>query len=92
MSERTMIVDPSAARTDSRQDEVRVTPGSDAWYFVSRPAPRYVPLFAPRGQMYYWTRDWQNGEDEADEELRRGEARVFDNAEDALRWLDDPED
>lgn len=92
MSEGTMTVNPSVAKADSRQDEVRLTSGSDAWRFVSEGMPRYVPLFAPRGQVYYWTREWQNGEGEADEELRRGEGRVFDNTEDALRWLDDPED
>jgi hypothetical protein len=37
-------------------------------------------------------REWQEGEAEADEELRRGEARSFDSPEDALRWLDEPED
>lgn len=93
MSERTMTINPlGVARADSRQDEVRLTPDSDAWSFVSERVPRYVPLFVPRGQTYYWTREWQNGEEEADEELRRGEARVFDGVTDALRWLDGPED
>lgn len=92
MSESTMTINPRVARADSRQDDVRLTPDSDAWSFVSERAPRYVPLFVPRGQTYYWTREWQNGEKEADEELRRGEARVFDGVTHALRWLDDPED
>lgn len=92
MSERTMTINPHVARADSRQDEVRLTPDSGAWSFVSERAPRFVLLFVPRGQTYYWTRERQNGEEEADEELRRGEARVFDGVTDALRWLDGPED
>ncbi len=62
---------------------------------VSVPFARFpyrVPFFMPRGQAYYWTREWQEGEAEADEELRRGEARTFDDVEDALRWLNSPED
>jgi len=46
----------------------------------------------PRDQRYYWTPEWQQGEDEADAELRRGEGVTFDNPEDAFRWLDSPED
>ncbi len=57
-----------------------------------RRLPYRVPFFMPRGQAYYWTREWQEGEAEADEELRRGEARAFDDVEDALGWLDSPED
>jgi hypothetical protein len=51
-----------------------------------------VPFFILRNQAYYWSLEWQRGEAEADAELKRGEAHAFDNPEDALRWLDDPED
>jgi hypothetical protein len=51
-----------------------------------------IPFFILRDQAYYWSHDWQRGEAEADAELRRGEARAFDDPEDALRWLDGPED
>ena len=88
----TLRVDPNVARAESSEDEVRTNPDSQSWSFVHDRSPRYVPLFVPRGQAYYWTREWQDGEEEADEELRRGEGRVFDSPEDALRWLDDSED
>ena len=53
--------------------------------------PFRVPFFVPRTQAYYWSREWQRGEAEADAELGRGEARAFDDPGEALRWLDDPE-
>jgi len=60
---------------------------------ASRERPRWgLPLFIRSDQVYYWTREWQQGEVEADEELQRGEARTFDSVENALRWLDAPED
>ena len=62
---------------------------------VSAPSDsrRYsVPFFIPRDQAYYWSHEWQQGETEADEELRGGQARAFDDPNDALRWLDAPED
>lgn len=87
-----MVVDLNTTVTQSSGEELRTDPGSHSWTFVSERTPRYVPLFIPRGQGYYWTREWQDGEEEADEELRRGEAQSFDSTEDALRWLDEPED
>jgi hypothetical protein len=56
------------------------------------PMPRRVPLFVPRSEAHYWRRDWQQGEAEADAELRRGEGKTFNNLQDAFRWLDSPED
>lgn len=50
-----------------------------------------VPFFMPRVQVYYWSSAWQEGARESSAELRRGEAPTFDNPEDALRWLDEPE-
>lgn len=56
-----------------------------------RRLPRGIPFSVPRDQLYYWSREWQEGEAEADEELRRGEVRTFDDPREALRWLDEPE-
>ena len=41
----------------------------------------------PASQDYYWSEAWQEGEREAMEEYRRGEAVGFNCAEDAIRWL-----
>jgi hypothetical protein len=51
--------------------------------------PKGMPLFIPRAQAYFWTREWQVGEREADQEIREGKARTFDNSQDAIRWLQD---
>ncbi len=85
------LMNPRAMGTKSSADEVRVAP-MGAWSSASERVPRRVPLFIPRSQAYYWTREWQRGEAEADEELRRGEARRFDDHQEALRWLNSPED
>ena len=57
---------------------------------------RYPPTtwfrFVPPNQAYYWTPEWQEGEAEAEREIRRGEIRRFTNLKDALRWLDNSED
>jgi hypothetical protein len=49
--------------------------------------PRHVPFFVPRGEAYYWTREWQRDEQEALKELERGESRVFHDSKEAVRWL-----
>lgn len=82
-------LEPSTAK-DEGAVEVAVNPESTS--FPTPRSPYRVPFFIPRDQAYYWTREWQEGEAEADEELRRGEAWIFDNPEDALRWLNSPED
>ena len=46
------------------------------------------PFFLPRNQSYYWTPGWQQGEAEADEELRRGEGVLFRDPAQATRWLE----
>lgn len=88
MSER-YLVELDAAKGS---DKVEIDPAyQSASVGPEKPSPR-VPFFIPRAQAYYWSREWQRGEAEADTELRRGEARVFDDPQEALRWLDDPED
>ncbi len=54
--------------------------------------PYRVPLFVPRHQAYYWTREWQEDEAEALEELERGEGITFHDPAEAARWLMSPED
>ncbi len=87
-----LLVDASAANAESSPDEVSITSGSGASNFVPDRLPRRVPLFIPRNQAYYWTREWQVDEAEADEEIRRGELRRFSDVDEAMRWLDSPED
>ena len=53
-----------------------------------------TPLFVPKGQLYYWTAEWQRGEAEALADLGAGRFRMFSNGADAAAWLlaDDNED
>jgi hypothetical protein len=47
-----------------------------------------APIVAvPRSQLYYWSPEWRKLESEALAELRSGEARRFETAADAIRWL-----
>ena len=50
------------------------------------------PIFVPRNQLYYWTRDWQEGESMALRELESGEFRTFPDGSSAVRWLLDEDD
>ena len=40
-------------------------------------------------QSWFWTPQWQAGEREADEEIRRGEGKLYMGGEEFLRSLDD---
>jgi hypothetical protein len=48
---------------------------------------RRVPLFVARDQLYYWTRDWQVGEQEALRDLDEGRFRTFPDGASAAEWL-----
>ena len=45
-----------------------------------------------RSQAYFWTKRWQDGEKEAEEDLRAGRTKSFENIEDALAYLDGDEE
>ena len=46
--------------------------------------PRFVPL---PSQAYYWTPEWQEGEREADEDLKAGRLHHFADVEEGIRFL-----
>lgn len=87
-----LTVDSRAGEATSSPDEVTIVSDSDSSNFVSGRLPRRVPLFIPRGQAYYWTREWQEDEARALEELERGEGVLFHDPTEAARWLLSPED
>lgn len=45
------------------------------------------PALIPIGQAYYWTRAWQEGEREAERELREGRGHVFPDMDAAITYL-----
>lgn len=74
--------------TTTSGELIKVTdiPGGE-YEGLERP-PSGVPLYVPRSQAYYWTKEWQAGEREAQREIDEGRARRFDNPRDAIRWLE----
>lgn len=45
-------------------------------------------LIINRSQAYFWSRQWQEGEQEAEDDIKNGRLHRFDNIEDALQFLD----
>jgi len=49
----------------------------------------FVPMVSiPKDQAWFWTKEWQEGEREADEDIEAGRVKKFDDVEDAVKWLD----
>lgn len=90
-----LTIDPTEVGTASSEYEVRLASDSQLWSFVSQRLPRRVPLFIPRDQTYYWTREWQESVRESMAEIEAGEYVIFDDPndpEDVVRWLLSDED
>ena len=48
-----------------------------------------VPMkLVPAEQSWFWTKEWQEGEKEAEEDKAAGKVKSFDNVEDLLEDLD----
>lgn len=45
------------------------------------------PNAIPKDQQWFWTSEWQKGENEVNEALRNGAFEVFDTIEDAVERL-----
>lgn len=41
-----------------------------------------------KSQAYFWTKRWQEGEGEADEDIRAGRVRSFDSVEELFKELE----
>ncbi len=39
------------------------------------------------GQAYFWSKEWQDGEKEADEDIKRGRMKRFKSAKDTIKYL-----
>lgn len=44
-------------------------------------------ITVPKDQAWFWTKDWQVGEQEAQTDIIEGDFKTFDNIEDALNFL-----
>ena len=41
-----------------------------------------------KSQAYFWTKRWQEGEREADEDIKVGRVKTFDSVDELIRELD----
>lgn len=40
-----------------------------------------------KSQSYFWTKEWQEAEREADEDIKAGRVKVFDSVDDLVKDL-----
>jgi len=40
-----------------------------------------------KSQAYFWTREWQEAEKEADRDIREGRVKAFDSTEELIKEL-----
>ena len=53
---------------------------------------RLVPkVVVDRSQAYFWTKRWQKGEGEAEDDIEAGRVSRFDDIDEALEFLDSTE-
>jgi antitoxin MazE len=41
-----------------------------------------------KSQSYFWTKQWQEGEKEADQDIKAGRVKTFDSVEELIKDLD----
>ena len=41
-----------------------------------------------KSQAYFWTKKWQEGERQADEDIKAGRVKTFDSVDDLIKDLD----
>jgi len=41
-----------------------------------------------KGQAYFWSKEWQEGEREAESDIKSGRVRVYDSAKELIKELD----
>jgi antitoxin MazE len=41
-----------------------------------------------KSQAYFWTKRWQEGEREADENIKAGRVKTFDSVDELVEYLD----
>lgn len=43
----------------------------------------------PQSQAYFWTKEWQEAEREADEDIKAGRVKEFKSGKDAAKYLEE---
>lgn len=53
---------------------------------------KLVPTIqVPEDQAWFWTEEWQKDEKEADEDIKAGRVKSFENVDEVLHWLESDE-
>ena len=47
----------------------------------------HVKKLIDKSQTYFWTREWQEGEGEANEDIRAGRLKTFDSVDELIAEL-----
>jgi hypothetical protein len=81
----TYQIDISA--TSGLYSAVTMQPGTVMWSSIPERASRAIAPVCEPSQAYYWKYAWQRDEREALDELAAGQGRVFENADEAIRYL-----
>jgi antitoxin MazE len=69
---------------------LNLKPGDEIEFQLKGNSVRLVPIRTikvPREQAWFWTPEWQTKEMEAEEDLRSGEYKDFENVKDLLKDL-----
>src|SRR5262245_41412249 len=69
-----------------RRHQRREGPQSFRWSPATTSSTGYTTILEPQ-QAYFWTREWQRGEREADRDIRLGRTQRFASADEAIAWL-----
>lgn len=49
---------------------------------------KILPFARGKNQAYFWTKRWQEGEREADEDIKAGRVKTFDSVDELIKDLD----
>lgn len=72
---------------NTEQKLTTVVPPVEAFSASDRAADARAPVFVPRGQLYYWSRQWQAAEAAALTDIAEGKIHRFASGSEAAAWL-----
>ena len=70
------------------RDRLKLREGMTVFFEADDGAVRIVPaVMVPKDQRWFWTREWQAKEREADEELQHEKGRTFKSVKELIKDL-----
>lgn len=71
---------------------LKLKPGDEVEFRIDKDTAYFVPITTikvPREQAWFWTKEWQEKEREADQEIASGDYREFESIDALLKDLHD---